>query len=313
MNIGVVGATGFVGAEVVRRVLAHRQLTLTAVTSQSTAGKRLADVHPALEGLTDLVLEPFDGAKLSKLDAVVLATPHGAAAPLVAELAGSPLIVDCSRDHRHAEGWTYGMVEYASEALATSSRIAVPGCFATAMALAGAPLVAAGVIEGPARVVAATGSTGSGVKPSAGTHHPTRFANLKAYKVLSHQHVPEVVAFWNTLGDAPKLDFVPISAPIDRGILATLLVTVKPGTHAESIVADFAAKHPHIRLRTGSPELRFVRGTSFCDLSVSQDEDTVAVLSAIDNLGKGAAGQALQCLDLALGLAPSTLTPPALP
>lgn len=313
IRVGVVGASGFVGAEVIRRVLAHPVLELAAATSQSASGKRLAAVHPALEGLTELEVEAFDGERLAALDAVILATPHGVSASLVASLEGAPLIVDCSRDHRHAEGWVYGLAEYASPALAGARRVAVPGCFATAIALAGAPLVAAGVVDGPMRVVAATGSTGSGAHASAGTHHPTRFANLKAYKVLSHQHVPEVVAFWSEIGQAPRLDFVPISAPIDRGILATLMCSVTPGTDARSIVADFAASHAHVRLREGSPELRFVRGTSFCDLAVSQDGDTVAVISAIDNLGKGAAGQAMQCLDLALGLSPSTLVPPALP
>ncbi|MCO4745079.1 MAG: N-acetyl-gamma-glutamyl-phosphate reductase [Proteobacteria bacterium] len=312
-RIAIVGATGFVGAEVVRRLIGHADATPSAVISTSKAGTRLAEVHPGLEGLTDLVLEPFDADRLSTFDAVVLATPHGAAAPLAAQLERAPVIIDCSRDHRHATGWTYGMAEYAAEAIASSTRVAVPGCFATAIALAGAPLVAAGVVDGPIRVVAATGSTGSGATPKAGTHHPYRFVNLKAYKVLSHQHVPEVVSFWDSIGSAPKLDFVPLSAPVDRGIFATLLATVKPGTDASAIVADFAKQHPHIRLRAGSPELRHVRGTAFCDLAVSQDEDTVAVLSAIDNLGKGAAGQALQCLDLALGLPTSTLTAPSLP
>jgi N-acetyl-gamma-glutamyl-phosphate reductase len=313
IRVGVVGATGFVGAEVIRRVLAHPSLELAVATSLSAAGKRLAEVHPALEGLTDCVVSPFDGDALSALDAVVLATPHGAAAPLVAALERAPLVVDCSRDHRHANGWVYGLAEYSAESLVGARRIAVPGCFATAIALAGAPLIAAGVTRGPARVVAATGSTGSGARASTATHHPTRFANLKAYKVLEHQHVPEVLGFWSQLGQAPKLDFVPISAPLDRGILATLMISVEAGTDAKAIYADFAAQHLHIRLRASSPELRFVRGTSFCDLSVAQDGETVAVVAAIDNLGKGAAGQAMQCLDLALGLPPSTLTPPALP
>lgn len=312
-RIGVVGATGYVGAEVVRRLLDHPEAELASVVSTSRAGLPLNEVHPGLQGLTDLILEPFDAKALCGLDAVILATPHGAAGECVDRLGASPLIIDCSRDHRHAPGWTYGMAEYAAEALAGAHRVAVPGCFATAIALAGAPLVAAGVLEGRARVVAATGSTGSGASPVAGTHHPTRFANLRAYKVLSHQHVPEVRAFWQTLGAAPALDFVPLSAPIDRGILATLLVTVAPGTDATAIVSDFAQAHDHIRLRKNSPELRFVRGTAFCDLAVSQDADTVAVISAIDNLGKGAAGQAIQCLDLALGLPTTTLHAPALP
>ncbi len=301
MRIGVIGATGYVGQELCRWILAHPQLELAAACSRSAAGKPLGDVIPALDGLTALAISDVDCAALSSLDAVVLATPHGAAAPLVAQLGGAPILIDCSRDHRHASGWVYGQPEWNREQLHEATRIAVPGCFATAIGLALAPLAAAGVLPDHVQVVAATGSTGSGAGAKAATHHPERFANLKAYKVLAHQHVPEIRGFLGQWGAAPDVAFVPLSAPIDRGILATTLVRVSD-VNAAALFADAYADEPLIRLRRSSPEVRLVRGTAFCDIAVHQDGDTVAVISAIDNLGRGAAAQSIQCLNLALGL-----------
>jgi N-acetyl-gamma-glutamyl-phosphate reductase len=161
--------------------------------------------------------------------------------------------------------------------------------------------VAAGVVAGPVDVAAATGSTGSGAAPSAGTHHPERFVNLKAYKVLSHQHVPEVRAFLAGHGEAPALRFVPWSAPLDRGIFATSFIPLAGEVDAAAIVREAYAAAPLIRLRAGTPELRHVRGTAFCDLAVHQGDGVAVVLAAIDNLGRGAAAQAVQALNLACG------------
>ncbi|MCA9569310.1 MAG: N-acetyl-gamma-glutamyl-phosphate reductase, partial [Myxococcales bacterium] len=209
-------------------------------------------------------------------------------------------VVDCSADHRHVPGWVYGQPEWAAASLGDARRIAAPGCFATALTLGLAPLVAAGIVRGTAMITAATGSTGSGAEPSQGTHHPLRAVNLRGYKVLAHQHEPEVKTFLASLGNAPELAFVPLSAPIDRGILASLLVPV--GGDAVSAVARAYEGAPLVRIRKGSPELRHVRGTAFADLSVQQRGDVVSVLVAIDNLGKGAAAQAVQALNLSLGL-----------
>lgn len=317
IRAGVVGATGYVGAELVRWIGLHPRFSLEAVTSRSAVGQRIDEVLPGLTGLCELPLQAFDAEALAALDVVFLATPHGAATPLAESLdaAEVPVIVDCSRDHRHVEGWVYGQPEWAGEALAGATRIAAPGCFATAIALALAPFVSAGVSGACVQVTAATGSTGSGASPSAATHHPLRFSNLKAYKVLTHQHVPEIQAFLGGLGASPHIAFVPLSAPIDRGILATCFVSVSADLDAHAILADAYAHHPGVRVRTTSPELRWVRGTGFCDLSVHQQGDTAVVISAIDNLGRGAAAQALQAACVALQLDPGvTLNlPPQLP
>lgn len=301
LRVGIVGANGYVGSEFARLVLMHPALELASVVSRTHAGRAYSDIVPGLQGFTDLVCEDLDTAALAALDVVVLATPHGAAKAIAAELSGAARIVDLSADHRHADGWVYGQPEWKAEDLRGARRIAVPGCFATAINLALAPLVAAGVVRGAVQVCAATGSTGSGATPAAGTHHPERFANMKAYKALTHQHVPEIRAFLDGLGASPRVAFVPVSAPLDRGILATCFVDVGEAD-ARSIVAESVAPHPLLRLRNESPEVRLVRGTAFCDLAVHQAGSQAVVLSAIDNLGRGAAGQGIAALNLALGL-----------
>ncbi len=307
-RVAVVGGTGYAGAELIRWLLGHPDIRLAAVTSTSRAGDSLAAIHPGLAGLTDLRASTFDAETLAALDAVLLAVPHGAAAGPVAalEAAGAPRILDLSADHRHAPGWVYGAAEWHADRLVGARRIAVPGCFATAIALGIAPFVAAGLVDGPVSCAAVTGSTGSGATPKAGTHHPERFVNLKAYKVLAHQHAPEITAFLRGLGPFAGLRFVPLSGPFDRGILATSFVRPAEPMSVDDVAAlfeDAYGAHPGIRLRAGTPQLRHVRGTAFCDLSAAVEEETVAVLSAIDNLGKGAAAQAVQCLNLSLGSA----------
>lgn len=302
IRVGIVGAAGYVGSEMCRWVLSHPDMTLAMAVSRSRVGAPLSAAIPALLGATDLCFSGFDADALCSLDVVILATPHGAAAGLADSLSEAPVIVDCSRDHRHADGWVFGQPEWNAHLLKGATRIAAPGCFATALMLSAAPLVDAGVVAGDIQVVAATGSTGSGASASLATHHPERFVNLKAYKVLTHQHVPEVVSFLAGLGTAPTLHFVPWSAPVDRGIFATSFIPVTPGADAFACVRAAYGNRRFIRLRDGTPQLRHVRGTAFCDISVHQDGDTAVILAAIDNLGRGAAAQAMQALNLALGL-----------
>ncbi|MFT5683923.1 MAG: N-acetyl-gamma-glutamyl-phosphate reductase, partial [Myxococcota bacterium] len=237
----------------------------------------------------------------SQLDVVMLATPHGVSRGLVGALSTAPVILDLSADHRHAPGWVYGQPEWNGAALPGATRIAAPGCFATALILSTAPLIAAGAVDGPLNIVAATGSTGSGASPKSAAHHPTRFASMKAYKVLQHQHIPEVRGMLEKLGTTPDLRFVPWSAPVDRGIFATTLLTPRDGADVAAIFASAYDDAPLVRLRSKSPELRCVRGSALADLSVTQRDGAAAVLCAIDNLGRGAAGQAIAALNLALG------------
>jgi len=305
LRVAVVGATGYAGAELVRILLHHPSVQLATVVSRSRTGERLDVVHPGLQGLSDLLFTPPDARDLAGHDAVFLAVPHGTAHDWTERLdaLSCPRIFDLSSDHRHSEAWVYGQAEWNAAALAGATRVAVPGCFATAISLALAPFVASASLRGPVQCVAATGSTGSGATPKRGTHHPERFVNLKAYKVLRHQHTPEIEAFLSTLGAFGRLHFVPLSAPLDRGILATVFFELSDVTADPVVQLEAAyAAHPLIRVRSASPELRHVRGTGFCDLHVQRDGTQVTVLAAIDNLGKGAAAQAVQCLNLSVGL-----------
>ena len=164
--------------------------------------------------------------------------------------------------------------------------------------------------------VAATGSTGAGATPKRATHHPERLVNLKAYKVFRHQHTPEVETWLRTMGDFERLHFVPLSAPLDRGILATcFLRTVDDSIDPTELLAKAYEHDPLVRVRSEPPQLRHVRGTGLCHLSATRDGDQVAVLSAIDNLGKGAAAHAVQCFNHAVGMVPGTAVPsvPCLP
>ena len=304
MKIGVVGATGYAGAELCRFVLEHPVHELAVAVSQRSAGRPLAEALPGLSGCTDIVCSAFSPALLSGCDAVCFALPHGEAGPLVAEIEG-PILVDLSADHRHKEGWTYGLCDWTGAAVARSRKIAVPGCFATAIGLSIAPFAARGLVTGPVCVAAATGSTGSGATPQSATHHPERAVNLKAYKVLEHQHVPEIEAAMAMLGQSVSLHFVPSSAPLDRGIFATSFVPIAAGVDPASVVSEAYQGAPLVRIRSGSPEVRHVRGTAFADLSAHRAGEQPAfavVLCAIDNLGKGAASQAVQCLNLAASL-----------
>lgn len=305
----IMGATGYAGAELVRLLLGHPGVVLASVVSRSVAGRRLDTVHPGLAGLTDLVFTAPDSAELATHDVVFLAVPHGSAADWANQLdtLGCERIIDLSSDHRHSAGWVYGQAEWHAAQVDGARRIAVPGCFATAISLALAPFVADQALVGPVQCVAATGSTGSGATPKQGTHHPERFVNLKAYKVLSHQHTPEVETFLRGLGEFDRLHFVPLSAPIDRGILATLFFTLSPGAaDPQETLRKAYEDHPLVRVRQQSPELRHVRGTGFCDLHVARDGEQVTVLAALDNLGKGAAAQAVQCLNLSYGSSVNT-------
>ncbi len=320
VTVSVVGATGYAGAELLRLLIGHPAVSIAQCISTSRAGQAIDAVHPGLLGFVDGVFGGPDDLDLDGVDVLFLATPHGVAGPWAerAEEAGVPLVIDLSADHRHAPGWVYGQAEWHRALLPGATRIAVPGCFATAISLALAPFVAGDGVIGDAQIVAATGSTGSGASPVAGTHHPLRFANLRAYKVLAHQHVPEVEAFLGGLGPVGRLHFVPLSAPVDRGILATCFLRPSEPLSTEGaldVLREAYRDHPLVRVRPESPEMRHVRGTALCDLSATADGEQLVVLSAIDNLGKGAAAQAVQCLNLALGL-PAELAlgaPPCLP
>jgi N-acetyl-gamma-glutamyl-phosphate reductase len=310
-----VGGTGYGGAELCRLLLQHPEARLAAVTSREP-GKKLADVHRSLRGLTDLAFTATDPASLDpSLDAVFLALPHGESRALVGavrERCPGARIYDLAQDFRtghEPEGWVYGLPEAFRDELARARTVACPGCFATAILLGTFPALAAGL--SPRRVIvdAKTGSSGSGATPVEGTHHPTRASSFRAYKVMEHQHEHEIKAAWGrastAAGPLPSLTFVPQSAPMVRGIYACCYLVFE-GEPPRDVAAAYRARYegsPFVRVSTKEvPNVRDVAGTNNADVFVKGDFGVTLVIVAIDNLVRGAAGQAVQCMNLGFGL-----------
>ncbi|MDG4766420.1 N-acetyl-gamma-glutamyl-phosphate reductase [Solwaraspora sp. WMMD406] len=334
IRVAVAGASGYAGGELLRLIAGHPELDLVAATAHSQAGASVSAVHPHLAGL-DLTFAGTDVTSFADADLVFLALPHGESAALAATLPAGVKVVDLGADHRltdaaawdryyggrHAGAWVYGLPELPGQRdlIAAADRVAATGCYAVAITLALAPLIAAGVVD-PADVVVVAASGTSGAGRAAKTHLLASevMGSLSPYKVGAHQHVPEI----KQATGATSLSFTPVLAPMPRGILAT--VTARPaggvdivaGTAADPAVAAHAAltaayaDEPFVRLLpAGSwPTTAATLGSNACHLQVSTDIDSgrVIVTSAIDNLGKGAAGQAVQCANLMLGLPETT-------
>jgi N-acetyl-gamma-glutamyl-phosphate reductase len=337
----VIGGSGYGGAEIIRRLLLHPQVELVRVASVDYVGQPLGAAHPSLTGRTALRFEDIPpAAAAAGCDVALLGLPHKVSAGKAPELlATGAKIVDMSGDfrlrdaaayqqfygakHPHPEllgTFVYGLPELNREAIKTARAVASPGCFATTIAVALMPLARAGLLRGPIHVVGITGSSGSGVVPSAGTHHPVRAVNLKSYKLLEHQHTPEIEetlrAAAGERAEPIELRFVPVSAPLSRGILATCFVEV-PANESEETIAGLYRRwygaEPFVRfLEDRVPEVAAVSGSNYAELGFTLGEPragsrTLAVQAALDNLIKGGAGQAVQNMNLMLGL-PETMS-----
>lgn len=351
LNVAIYGASGYGGVELLRILLAHPDVRVVQATSREP-GRRVDDVHPGLRGLTDLALtESKPDALQSDLDVVFFALPHGesaAVAEAVAQRCPRAKLIDLAQDFRtghEPSGWVYGLPELFRERIVGARKIACPGCFATAILLATGPAIAHNPAIQPSIVIvdAKTGSSGSGASAQAGTHHPTRVATHKAYKVFEHQHEREIKAAWAALGQRrsedtkkqgnkgtrlgagatnaapgdpsagsgettalPKLAFVPQSTPLVRGIYACCYLTYcsdLPGPEPlDRTFADFYRGSPFVRVLSESPNVAHVRGTNNAELYVREHDGVWLVISSIDNLVRGASGQAVQCMNLACGL-----------
>jgi N-acetyl-gamma-glutamyl-phosphate reductase len=330
----VLGGTGYVAGELLRLVAGHPRLALAAAVSDSKPGERVAQAFPHLAvAYPDAVFASVDDAiaLASSLPtcAVLAAAPHGVSAELIdrlltrAEAAGTrPRVVDISADYRFADAEAYARVyKHAHGAPArladftcavpehlqelTTPHVAHPGCFATAMLLAIVPLLKLGLVEPELYVSGVTGSTGSGRTPTAGTHHPQRHSDLYSYNALAHRHAPEVVALAKAAsGIEAALNFVPHSGPFARGIHATTqarLVRPMNGPEVVAALRGFYAGQPFVRVLDEAPRLKDVVTSNYAHLSATANGRTVAVLSAIDNLTKGAAGGAVQWLNRMFG------------
>jgi len=330
----VIGGSGYGGAELIRRLLLHPDVELVRVASVDFVGEPLSSAHPNLEGASDLRFEGIAPAEAAKgMDVVLLGLPHKVSAQKMPELmATGARVVDLSGDFRlrrvasyerfygakhpcpdKLDGtFVYGLPELHREAIRKARYVASPGCFATTIELGLLPLAKAGWLEGPVETVGITGSSGSGVVPSAGTHHPVRAVNLRTYKPLDHQHIPEIEETLASAGArGTTIRFVPVSAPLSRGIFATSFARIAESVTAENVHARFAEayeKEPFVRVpKKRLPEVAAVSGTNFAEVGVQcgpveDGKRLVACFSVTDNLIKGGAGQAIQSMNLMLGL-----------
>jgi len=327
IRVGIIGGSGYTGSELLRLLTQHPEAEVVVVTSRALEGKRIADVHHHLKGFYDLRFANADAKTVARQsDIVFLAVPHGAAMGLVPDLIGTSKVVDLSADYRLGPDYekvygphtdpreaVYGLPELHPE-VAQADLCANPGCYPTGAILAAAPLVKAGLVD---EIIfdSKSGISGAGASPTETSHYPNLSENVIPYQLTGHRHKAEIVQELGRLGTA-TINFTPHVIPSIRGILTTahiLANTEIDESHIGSVYATFYANCPFIRFSV--PSLKSVRGTNFCDLSVERDKATrrIVVISAIDNMVKGASGQAIQNMNLMFGLNQTTgLWSPAL-
>ncbi len=330
----VVGASGYAGGELLRLIDGHPMLEITALVAGGNAGKKLGQLHPHLLTLADRPLLDTSAPELQEADLVFLALPHGAAADVAASLSSDTLVVDIGADFRlddeadwarwyggsHAGTWPYGLPELpgARERLTGATRVANPGCYATAVTLGLAPLLHAGIADPTDLVVVAgSGTSGAGRTPTVEQLATEVMGDLSAYQVGgSHRHIGEIRQALRTVADGEvSMSFTPMLVPMPRGILATCTAKLRPGVTAGEVRATFAGydDEPFVTLLPDGqlPHTAATAGSNSAHLQVVVDDDPgrAVVLVALDNLGKGAAGQALQNANLMLGLPEATGLP----
>ena len=334
-KVSILGATGYAGAELVKLILQHPNATLTHITSESHTGQALADVYPHMRGITDLTLESMDNLEAIAKDSdfIFIALPHGHAMAVGKALVDTPVkIIDLGADYRFSdtkvyEAWyhvphthpdapsVYGLAELNREAIKSAKIIGNAGCYTTASILALAPLVKNHMIQTNSIIIdAKSGTSGAWRSAKLDTHYPEFYDAFKAYGVATHRHTPEIEAALGKLNGAPiMLNFTPHLVPMSRGILATAYANLNEGVTPDAVSQAFEkayATEPFVRLLglNAYPNTKYVRGSNFIDIAWHIDERTgrVIVLSAIDNLVKGAAGQAVQNFNIACGYEETT-------
>ena len=318
-RVAVAGASGYAGGELLRLLAGHPHLEVVAATAHENAGERVGDVHPGVRSLADLTLGSTSPDALAEAELVFLALPHGLSGVFARTLPESVKVVDLGADHRltdaaayrkyyggrHPGAWTYGLPELPGQRarIAASTRVASTGCYAVATILALAPLVAAGLVErDDVVVVAVSGASGAGRTAKLNLLASEVMGDVTPYKVGAHQHVPEILQATG----ATSLALTPLLAPMPRGILAT--VTARPAGNgdARAALVEAYTSEPfvHVLPDGQQPHTAATCGSNSAHLQLTTDTSSgrVIVTSAIDNLGKGAAGQAVQNANLILGL-----------
>lgn len=331
ISVAIAGASGYVGGEVLRTLLAHPQVDIGALTAASSAGSLVGEHHPHLVPLADRVLEPTTAAVLSGHDVVFLGLPHGASAEVAAWLDDETLVIDCGADFRlrsaddwagfyggeHAGTWPYGLPELTGQraVLAGTKRIAVPGCFPTISTLTIMPAVAAGLVEPDITVVAPTGASGAGKALKSHLLGSEVMGQASAYAVGGvHRHTPEIEQNLElAAGSRPRVSFTPILAPMSRGILAVCSAPALDDVTEDDVRAAYAKAYdgePFVRvLPVGQwPQTKAVLGANTVQIQATFDVRArkVVAIGAMDNLAKGTAGGAIQSMNIALGIPEAT-------
>ncbi|WP_339924388.1 N-acetyl-gamma-glutamyl-phosphate reductase [uncultured Cyclobacterium sp.] len=328
-KVSIVGASGYTGSELARILINHPEVDIVSITSESHKGKRFSELHGQFSGIIDFELIGADDVNVENVDVVFLALPHGVSMEFVKRWADAGVkIIDLSGDFRLSspevyEDWykkehtfpdgfekaVYGMPELFFDEISTATLVANPGCYPTASILSLAPLFAAGIATaGGAIIDAKSGTTGAGVKASNTTHFSNVNDNFKAYGLGNHRHTVEIQEQLSFLmKNSVILQFTPHLLPVDRGILATSYLTLDKEMDQDrltSLYKDFYKNKPFVRVRNQAPSIKEVRGSNYADVYPFWDERTkrVIVITAIDNLVKGAAGQAVHNMNIMLGL-----------
>ena len=332
INIGIIGASGYSGSELLRFLANHPgELHVALCTSETYAGRRVDSVLPHLRGLISCEFEALNINSLKeKVDVVVLAVPHKVSMAFVPQILAQGLrVVDFSADYRLKDADTYaawyhvphtspelleeavyGLPERYREDIRTARLVANPGCYPTSAILAAAPLLDSGAVELNSLIVdSKSGISGAGPKPRDTTHYPNRESNVVAYNIGVHRHTPEIEQELSAVAGEPLcVSFTPHLVPMTRGILSTLYLHLKQELSTEAVIERYAAfytNEPFVRVLPAGeyPQTKAVLGSNYCDIGLEVDARTnrVVVMAAIDNLGKGAAGAVVQNLNLMFG------------
>ncbi|GAB6012186.1 N-acetyl-gamma-glutamyl-phosphate reductase [Viscerimonas tarda] len=312
IKIGIIGGAGYTAGELIRILLNHPQAELVFVNSSSNAGNKLYDVHEGLFGDTDMSFT--DQLPYDKIDVLFFCTAHGDTKKFLEEntVPVNLKIIDLSTDYRQASpyhNFVYGLPELNKELIQKASRIANPGCFATAIQLALLPLANAQLLNTEIHVNATTGSTGAGVKPSATSHFSWRENNLSVYKAFEHQHLSEIRQSLTNLQAwfQEEINFIPVRGNFTRGIFASIYLNFeKTAEEAIKLYEDFYAEDPFTNVSAKNIDLKQVVNTNKCVLHLEKHGNKLLILSCIDNLLKGASGQAVQNMNLMFGLDETT-------
>ena len=310
IKVGIIGGAGYTAGELLRILVNHPEVEIVFVHSTSNAGNFLYDVHGGLFGDTQLRFS--DSYDLDAADVLFLCSAHGKSREFWAENArpAGLKVVDLAQDYRdESEGYVYGLPEWQRDKILGADKIANPGCFATAIQLALLPLAAAGLLKSTVHVTAITGSTGAGVKPSATTHFSWRTDNLSTYKVFEHQHLKEIGRNLGLLQgtDGVYIQFVPMRGDFARGIFASVTVeTSLTGEEALKLYQDYYAGAAFTFVSDRPVDLKQVVNTNKAIVAPEVHGGTLVVSSVIDNLLKGASGQAVQNMNLIFGIPETT-------